>query len=781
MDCSKYNRSLVGRCLLPNLLSRWDVAMLVIALQVATLSAAEPDAAEVQFNRDIRPILTDRCFICHGPDRTSEDAQSTGLRLDLRESAVDDYGAIEPGDAEASELLARISSDDPDLVMPPVDSHKTRLTSDEVELFRQWINEGAEYQKHWAFVPPMRPTPPQVKLVDRVTSPIDAFVLARLQQEALAPSPEADRRTLIRRVTFDLTGLPPTLAEVAAFVNDPAPQVKSYEKVVDRLLASNRYGEQMSRYWLDAARFADTSGYQYDRERKQWVWRDWVIHAFNTNMPFDRFTIEQMAGDLLPDATDQARLATGFHRNHPITIEGGVIEEEYRTEYVIDRVVTTSNVWLGQTMLCARCHDHKYDPISQEDFYRFFAFFNNVEERGVGGKDFPSQFEPMLKVASPLASEDSGSTEASDYPPTMVMVEMQKPRTAYVLERGEYDKPQKDKPLVPGLPEALGTLPDGSPTNRLTLAYWLVSRENPLTARVTVNRLWQQVFGIGLVKTSEDFGSQGEWPSHPNLLDWLAVEFMESDWDVKNLMKTIVMSSTYRQSSTISKSMHARDPENRLLTHGPRFRLDGEVLRDSALAVSGLLNRKVGGPSVYPYHPNGLWIEINNRPNYSRPYPHPTDRAQLYRRSMYTFWKRTVPPPSMATLDAPAREYCVVRRSRTNTPLQAFVMLHDPQFVEAARQLAAQMMFKGGETIESRIEHGYTLCTARAPSADEMKVLRKTFDERLAQYLADSDAATKFLMVGQSPRDESLDISEHAAYTQVARILLNLSEFLTKG
>ncbi len=633
--------------------------------------------------------------------------------------------------------------------------------------------------QHEAYIPPVRPTAPKVKFEHRVYNPIDAFVISRLDGRKLKPAPAAERQALIRRVTFDLIGLPPTVAEMDAFVNDPASLDAAYEKVVDRLLKSPHYGEQMARFWLDAARYADTSGYQYDREREHWVWRDWVIHAFNSNLPFDQFTIQQIAGDMLPDATDQTRLATGFNRNHPITIEGGVVDEEYRTEYVIDRVVTTSTVWLGQTFLCARCHDHKYDPVTQEEFYQFYSFFNNVPERGLKG------FDPKLTLPSPLNSTvkdfENESKKPSVFPATMVMSEMPEPRQAYVLQRGEYDKPMKDRPVEPAVPDSIGSLPKTAPQNRLGLAQWLVARDQPLTARVTVNRFWQRLFGVGLVKTSEDFGSQGEYPSHPDLLDWLADEFMSSGWDVKRILKTIVMSNTYRQSSHLTDEAYTLDPENRMLARGPRTRLDGEVIRDSALAVSGLLDTTVGGPSVYPYHPQGLWLEINNRPNYSRAYPHQTDPHQHHRRTLYTFWKRTVPPPSVATFDAPSREYCVVRRSSTNTPLQAFVMLHDPQFVEAARHLAVRMIKEGGEQLESQITFGFRCCTSRTPNDKERRILLKTYSQRIQEYKNNTKAADQLLSVGVSPVDDTIDRAELAAMTQVARMLMNLSEFLTKG
>ena len=997
---------------------------------------------KVRFNRDIRTIFSKTCFACHGPDANAREAD---LQLDVRGQAIaerDGARPIVPGSAEDSLAWRLIVTTDPDDQMPPPDFH-TQLTAREKALIRKWIDQGAEYETHWAFIPPGKASPPKVNHADAVRNPIDNFVIRRLETDGLGPTAAADRASLIRRASLDLTGLPPTPGEVQAFVRDPASDDDAFSKAVDHLLASPRFGEHRARYWLDAARYADTSGYQYDRIRHQWVWRDWVINAFNSNLPFDQFTIQQTAGDLLPDATDQTRLATGFHRNHPITIEGGVIDEEYRTEYVMDRVVTTTTTWLGLTFTCARCHNHKYDPIDMDDFYSFYAFFNSVPERGLNG------FNPKARISSPLrpdrtaefteriaatekrlsaatkaaggsmaawetklnklvsaeaksvkidtlsaqggtklekrddgsvlatgpnpatqtyqigftlgdkptrairlealthdshfkkstgrahngnfvlsevkvevAEADAGSkfkqariasaeanyeqkgypiTQAIDgktgragwaidgntrfadssavftlkdeipagsrvkvslihswggshsigrfrisippdgqppvpanirkildvaaakrsaadrnrlaghlalrfgnaeitaisedlkklrsqldaarkaIPETMVLASMPTPRETHVLVRGEYDKPDKSRPVQPNTPRALGTLPEGVPPNRLGLARWLVSRDNPLTARVTVNRFWAQLFGSGLVKTIEDFGSQGEYPSHPELLDWLAVEFMDSGWDVKSLFKTMVMSGTYRQSSKIEPALLQADPDNRLLGRAPRFRLDAETIRDSALAVSGLLDESVGGPSVFPYHPEGLWLEINNRPNYSRAYPHTTDPAQLYRRSLYTFWKRTVAPPSMATFDAPEREFCVVKRSRTNTPLQAFVMLHDPQFIEAARKLAERVIKDGGDGPDDRIRRGFELCLSRQPTESELKLLRTALNEGLQRFKRDPETANKLLSVGQSPRDPSLDAAELAAYTTLARMLLNLSEFITKG
>ncbi|HIF33611.1 MAG TPA: DUF1553 domain-containing protein [Planctomycetaceae bacterium] len=987
--------------------------------------------AEVDYGRDIRPILANHCYACHGPDAAQRKAD---LRLDHRDVAVE--SAIVPGAAEKSLLIERISSDDPDKIMPPPDASKNKpLRKEQIELLRQWIDAGAPFADHWSFVVPKRPALPQVKEPRWTQQPIDRLVWARHQHERISANAAAGRRTLIRRLSLDLIGLPPSIEEADDFVKDKSDD--AYETVIDRLLASTHYGEHRARFWLDAARYADTNGYQYDLEREQWVWRDWVIHAFNSNMPFDQFTMEQLAGDLLPNATDHQRLATAFNRNHPITIEGGVIDEEYRTEYVIDRVVTTSKVWLGLTIGCARCHDHKYDPISQREFYQFFAYFNQVPEQGLRG------FNPKLKIASPLQNKqrtaakasvvqlekrlerllnDTGvnfadwedraraaakqtwhsttpedvrslggatlirqedgsilasgknpatdvyeyewmpagrvvavriealtdasfvgggtgrapnanfvlsefevlsadnkngpfkkielSTAVADYsqngypveqaidgkfgrqgwavdgntkrenrsayfvlkapvevsaavrlkirvvhewggshqigrfrisysdkptvslptrlrqlvsvpteqrsgtetvqltmalakaygndkmkalvtdwnssaallesvtavPATMVMSELPKPRKTHVLHRGQYDQPGEE--VEADIPQAFPTLPQDTPQNRLALARWITSVKNPLTARVTVNRIWQQIFGIGMVETSGDFGTQGAFPSHPELLDWLAVDFMESGWDVKALLKQIVLSQTYRQSSSVTPEQLARDPTNRWLARGPRLRLDAEAIRDSAIAVSALLQRDVGGPSVFPYHPSGLWQEINNRPGYSRVYKQDTG-GKLYRRSLYTFWKRTVPPPSMAAFDAPEREYCVVRRSRTNTPLQAFVLLNDPQYVEAARHLG-ERMFQHAKTDRERVIYGFQAALARRPQESEIKLFLETLAERRDQYRNNEQQAIDLLSVGESSVAEG-NLAERAAWATIGRIFLNLSEFITKG
>ena len=1019
-------------------------------LMACVLFTSIASAADIDFQRDIRPILSDNCYSCHGYDAKKREAD---LRLDTTQGATaplesGEGRAIVPGESDQSVLVHRLLSTDADEQMPPKESGKT-LTKEQITLLKRWIDEGGRYANHWAFDTPKPTKPPVVKQADWPRNAIDQFILHRLEQEGITPAAQSVPRTLIRRVALDLTGLPPTQKEIQLFLNDKS--ANAYEKMVDRYLASPRHGEHLARYWLDAARYADTNGYQYDTERTMWVWRDWVIDAYNRNMPFDQFTIQQLAGDLLPNASPQQRLATGFNRNHGITIEGGIIDEEYRTEYVIDRVITTSTVWLGLTMGCARCHEHKFDPIANKEFYQFMAFFNQVPERGMRG------FTPNEKIASPLAASQSrqldqqiaslekrlatkrtdsevskamevwekqhasqprggwnvvvpadykstagttltmqddhsllasgknpgadvyeittrtdqiglsgirlealthaslpgggpgrysnsnfvlsefeltatsikdpaqskkvafksasadyeqqnypiaqtidgaskgaggwaidgptrkqkasalfiakepfgfpGGTKlqfylrqeskhpshnvgrvrlaitsdprptlgggglpgnirgllaiikskrspqqsqtlrdyyianhppaaereardriaqlqaakkalAAGFPPTMVMQDMPKPRITNVLVRGEYDK--KGEVVTAGVPSFLPPHPKDAPANRLGFARWLVDPTHPLTARVAVNRHWQRIFGTGIVKTPEDFGNQSEWPSHPELLDWLATDFVGNGWDVKALQKMILMSATYQQKATVTPESFERDPENRLLARGPNLRLEAEEVRDSMLAISGLLVERIGGPSVYPYQPDGLWMELNNRPGYSKKYPHGKGE-QLYRRSMYTFWKRTVPSPQLQTFDAPEREFCTMRRSRTNTPLQAMLLLNGPQFVEAARQLGHRMMTEGGKTNEQKIAFGMELATARPPLPNEQAILLRYFQAELAKFQEDPVAAKQLLSVGDSPHDATLDISEQAAWTSLGRLILNLHETITKS
>ncbi|NUM55538.1 MAG: DUF1553 domain-containing protein [Candidatus Hydrogenedentes bacterium] len=1162
--------------------------------KVAALPAVN-DTDRVNFNRDIRPILSNNCFACHGPDDKERKAD---LRFDEGESAYragkSGKTAVVPGDVSASELVARVTASDAADRMPPESFGKT-LTSKQVDLLKKWVEQGGKMEKHWAFVPPVAHEVPAVEHKDWVRNPIDNFIVARLEREGLEPALEADKTTLIRRATLDLTGLPPTPSEIEQFLSDTSPD--AYEKAVDRILASPHYGEQMARYWLDVSRYADTNGYHVDNERYMWRWRDWVIDAYNRNQPFDQFTIEQLAGDLLPNPTLEQRIATGFNRNHMITFEGGVIPEEYRVAYVVDRVNTTGTVWMGLTVGCAQCHDHKFDPFTMKDFYQFFGLFNSVPEQGSDGNkgnavphikaplpdqkvaldavqievdaalanlrrpvpeidaaqaewekgagekvrarwqvldpatvtstggatlkeqydrsvlaegtnpekdtyefvvptdvtDFtairleamkddtlpgkgagraensnfvltefeveiaaasdPEKFDRVLLAAAnadfsqstfevakaidgnpetgwsvdgeakkeartavfatsrpygyaggsvlrfrlkqeskfaghnigrfrlsltkdqsmapadfgpwyvngPYVAEDgktayetaydpekgvdltatyddqrakwvlmpglkdgeahdlSGNVAATylyrtitarsartisfgvgtndavkiwvneqvvldqnvqralkadqdivtanlvegenrvlmkvvnygnayqfafrktdetvgdipisieqiliapetartdgqlaslqeyfrarnwsewpalqadlaalnqkkatiekDVPTTMVMAELETPRETFMLKRGQYDQPGET--VQPAVFTTLAPMPAETTANRLGLAKWLVDPTHPLTARVTVNRYWQHYFGDGLVKTTEDFGVQGEWPSHPELLDWLALEFIRSGWDVKAMQKLIVTSATYRQSAKSTPELNERDPENRLLARGPRYRMDAEIVRDNALAVSGLLVPTIGGPSVKPYQPKGIWEEVSyGDKTYTAQYFEQDHGDALYRRSMYTFWKRQSPPPSMLIFDAPSREVCTARRARTNTPLQALALLNDPQFVEASRMLAERMMKEAGPDPLERMSYAFQLATARKPAGEECTVLVDTFTRQLETYRAKPDAALELLSVGEAKRDETLDAAELAAYTTIASMILNLDETVTKG
>nr|MCH9792091.1 DUF1553 domain-containing protein [Planctomycetota bacterium] len=1003
---------------------------------------------------------------CHGPDTKHREGD---LRLDIEAGAK--ASSISPGHSEKSELYTRISSTDPDLQMPPADSNK-KLTPAQVELFKRWIDEGAEWTSHWSFITPKKSALPAVKNSKWVRNPIDQFVLAQIEHQQGKPSEAANRRTLIRRLSLDLTGLPPSIAEVNAFLNDSSPD--AYEKVVDRLLTSKHYGERMALMWLDAARYGDTSVYHADGPRDMWAWRDRIVQMYNENIPFDQFSKEQLAGDLIPNATPLQMVSSGFNRNNGTTDEGGLIPEEYRVEYAVDRVKTTSTVWLGLSMECAQCHEHKYDPISHEDYYRFFGFFNisadagsqtrkgnakpivelvdpekqkklpatrsrikdnqkliTARQKSVGSaytawlktKETQQQASPthvegqLLRfvlnrgegkqvvdqvdtnrigtihgnanwVKSPhdqavkfdgktyidlgavcdfertdsfsyggwlnldpkgsgalLAKMDDansfrgydilisgekisvhiinkwptnaikvttkkklkpstwqhvfvtydGSSKAkgvkiyvdgqlwdwkveqdrltksirtpktlligSRHPSSrlsgavdevavfdralsqsevvalskqhsittllavapekrtpeqqqqlrqyylehedkeyiallkkkqelkaeetallkpltsvMVMGDMAKPRDTFILARGAYDAPTKQK-VQPGTPAVLPPMSKDAAQNRLGLAQWLFQNDHPLTARVAINRYWQMLFGTGLVTTPEDFGSQGAFPSHPQLLDWLAVDFRESGWDVKRMLKQIVMSATYRQSSDASRETYLQDPANRLLARGARFRLQGEFVRDSSLAISGLLNNKMGGPGVKPYQPPGLWKEVglSGKPDFVQ-----DQGEKLYRRSLYTYWKRSAPPPNMQIFDAPTREKCTIRRPRTNTPLQALVTMNDVQFVEAARHLANRILKESGTSNEAKISHACLLAMAREPRVSERKVLLNVYLESLKHYQANPKAAEELMKVGESPRDEKLNVIQQAAWTVVANTILNLDETLTR-
>lgn len=1004
------------------------------SLALILLSLSALTAEDLRFNRDIRPILSENCFYCHGQDPKHREA---GLRLDVRAEATkanDGVIAIVPGHPEKSEMLKRLLSHDADEQMPPPESNR-KVTPAQIELIRRWIAQGAPYEKHWSFVPPEKASAPQVADTGWARQPFDRFVLAKLENEKLKPSPEAKPATWLRRASFDLTGLPPTPTEIAAFEADAAKRGEpAYRAAARRLLASHRFGERLAQDWLDVARYADTHGFNNDSARSMWRWRDYVIESFNANLPFDRFITEQLAGDLLPNPTDAQRLATAFNRNHVINSEGGIIDEEYRVEYVADRVRTTSTALLGLTTECARCHDHKYDPITQKDYYRMFAFFNNVLEYGEDGRianavpllvtptpeqikrrremdqrlkaidialrswpesvSIPADLRARLatedakllpktpkpakpnearllakdadvdpkrgttlsawfkaKTASPdapiisaldrsgnvagvgygngrelrLVGEEvewaasqrypayativrtvgakirpgnwhqvsvhiqgaenastialfvdgeevptqirhdgvSGAPAKRDWllgadgkakpfdgevtdlrtypsilkpeqvrhafwlqsvdkltadqrtqadrqvarrhasriqelqterdalwterlafirnlPTTMVMEEMPTPRQAYVLNRGQYDA-HGDK-VEAGVPEQLiAPWPKGAPKNRLGLAQWFLQPRHPLTARVVVNRFWAQLFGVGLVKSVEDFGTQGEWPSHPEVLDTLARDFVDHGWDVKDFFLSVVLSSTYRQTSDASPELYARDPENRLLARGPRVRLTSEQIRDQALAVSGLLAEKIGGPSVRPYQPEGLYKGIV----VDAPYPSTTWELgkgdELYRRSLYTFWKRTVPHPAMLTFDSPDREFCSARRSRTNTPLQALVLWNETGYLESSRKLGERMLKEGGADDASRTAYAFRLATGRNPRDAENEVLTRTFAKLRADFAARPDDAAKLIKVGVSVPDPKLPAVELAAAAGVANLVLTLDETITKN
>ncbi|HCC21003.1 MAG TPA: hypothetical protein DEP88_07120 [Verrucomicrobiales bacterium] len=758
-------------------------------------------AGELEFNRDIRPILSENCFHCHGPDKETREAK---LRLDTREGALK-KDAIVPGKPEDSEVIYRITTDDEDDLMPPPEHH-LELSKKDIATLEQWIKEGAEYQQHWSFEKPKPSGDGKLREI------IDTEIQKYLSKEKLTASPAATRETIIRRLSLDLRGLPPKLTEIDAFIADNSPD--AYEKLVDRMLSSPQTAERLALDWLDVARFSDTNGYSIDDHRDMWVWRDWVIHAFMNNKRYDTFLTEQLAGDLIPNATPEQIMATGFLRNSMNTHEGGTIAEEYRVAYIADKIDTVSSAFMGLTMKCAQCHNHKYDPISQKDYYRFYAFFDSATENGKGAKN--GNTAPFIQVTSPLhkiSDAHKALTERanhirklrSDIKPssnlskrfhkslgielkviekqikdagkTSVMI-MDSPgkRKTHILIRGEYNNP--GEVVTAGIPEIFGQLPKNQKADRLALARWLTSKDNPLTARVAVNRYWQLIFGTGLVRTAGDFGSQGEWPSHQALIDTLAVHFQQNGWNLRTLLKEIVMSNTYRQKSNISRRMLEHDPQNRLLARAPRTRLPAELVRDNALAISGKLNPHIGGPSVYPEQPDGLWRQVSH-------FGYGAFTAQAYypdvgdnttRRSMYSFWKRTSPPPSLSIFDAPTRETCTVRRLQTNTPLQALVLLNDPQFLKAAGALATRMINEGGETTTNRIRYAFRLATSRLPKNAELDVLNAAYAREKARFSGDPKA-TKALIQESGNAGNDADL---AALTMISSTILNLNETITK-
>jgi hypothetical protein len=757
-----------------------------LALIVGLSAVAE----ELDFNRDVKPVLSNYCWACHGPDEQNREAK---LRLDKHDGLLKDRDGVTPmvpGKPDKSELFARMISDDPDEVMPPPKS-KQRPSKAEIEIIRQWIADGGKWEEHWAFVTPKRPKPPETKTKDWATSPIDHFVLRRVERAKLEPGKLADKRTLIRRVSLHLTGLPPTPTEVQAFLDDKSPD--AYAKVVDRLLASERYGEHMAVTWLENSRYADTDGYQNDRYRYHWAWRDWVIKAYNANMPFDVFVTKQLAGDMLPDATRTDQIATGFGRNHRINSEAGSIAAEWHAEYVADRVETLGTLFLGLTMTCSRCHDHKYDPVSQKEFYQLAAYFNNVPEHGVGPNNGntppfipvpkswpnPSDAENTFVVPEPVKLRPNQGFPGFERPQpgkegtVMVMHEMKEPRPTYVLQRGLYDQPDKSEVLKPGVPQSVDKVGGDFPPNRIGLAQWLLDPSHPLTARVTVNRIWQHFFGIGIVKTSENFGVQGEPPSHRQLLDWLAREFVDGGWDLKALQKTIVMSTTYRQASVASKKAIAKDPDNRLLSRGPRYRMSSFMLRDQALSTSGLLVNKMYGKPVKPYMPPKIWKSISNN-------AYKQDKGEkLYRRSLYTYWRRTIPPPTMMTFNSANREFCSVREERTNTPLQALTMMNNVTFVESARLIAERMLRDGGTSATDQLEFLYEHLLCRPPTKLELQRLAADYAAYAADFKGRPEATKELLKVGERKHDATLDPVQLAAATLVASTVLNLDETMT--
>jgi hypothetical protein len=825
--------------------------VMAIVLAAGTGCGTLRSEEEVAFSREILPILSENCFSCHGPDEKSRKA---GLRLDIQEEALgagkSGKKAIVPKKSEQSEVVRRLLTRDPDEIMPPSKSGHV-LTETQIGLLRKWIDRGAVWGKHWAFEVPKRPEFPSG--VESGQNPIDVWIAFRLGHQHLQFAPEAPRATLIRRVSLDLNGLPPTERELRDFLHDEDPG--AYEKLVNRLLASPRFGERMAWDWLDAARYADSNGYQGDSERTMWPWRDWVVSAFNSNLRFDQFTIWQLAGDLLPLATPEQRLATGFLRNHMINGEGGRIPEENRIDYLFDQTETVATVWLGATFNCTRCHDHKYDPYTQRDYFSLLACFNQTVVDGSGGNP---QTRPTLSVPSPEQlrhlgeaeaklmavvqaietfedskfSRDSGtSIEAapaaqhlareilddlkvaprdrdgarfdrlasfwkatdpshsrllqecritrserdalsSSIPKVMVMEDLPTRRPTYILGRGSYLKPGAEVGMA--LPASLVSRPAPSISNRLDLARWLVSRDNPLTARVIVNRYWQSLFGVGLVKTAEDFGVQGEKPVNPELLDWLASEFIDSGWDVKHLLRLMVTSKAYRQSSKVSPEMVERDPENRLLARGARFRLPSWMIRDASLAAAGLLTELSGGPSVRPYQPSGVWEEATfGNKRYEQDHG-----ASLYRRSLFVFWRRIVGPTLF--FDVAGRQTCSVRTPRTNVPLHALLTLNDPGYLEAARALAQSVLTARMVDDRTRLEAAFLRVIGRVPTPEEQGILLRGLQRHRHDFAETPASAAQFVAVGESPSSNSLNCVEHAAWTVLCSTILNLDEALTR-
>jgi hypothetical protein len=738
--------------------------------------------AKIDFTFHVKPILSDRCFKCHGPDKNAIEG---GLSLNTAQDAYmalgkkKDHYAIVPGDVENSELVKRIYTADESLMMPPPESNLD-LTKYEKDILKKWIEQGAEYKEHWAFIAPVKPSVPKTNNTTWAQNEIDRFVLSQLEQNGLEPNEKATKEKLLRRVFFDLTGLPPSVEQINNFVNDDSPT--AYEKIIDSLLNTMDYAEHMSAEWMDIARYADTHGYQDDFERIMWPWRDWVIHAFEQNMPYDKFVTYQLAGDLMPNANAEQILATGFNRNHKITFEGGVIPEEYRVEYVEDRTVTFGTAFLGLTFECARCHDHKYDPISQKNHFELYSFFNNIDELGLtpgGAGKIPKPYMTITEkekngVLSFVQLQKSNMKEI----PVMVMNEMEEIRPSYILNRGVYDQPTTQ--VYPNTPESILPFPEEYPKNRLGLAKWLFHNDNPLTARVTVNRFWQRMFGTGLVASSFDFGNQGSLPTHPELLDFLAIKLREEGWDTRKMLKYMALSATYQQSTKLSKELQELDPENRLLARAPRLRLTAELIRDQALKISGLLNKEVGGPSVKPYQPAGIWEATTGGGGGSTATYITSTGKDLYRKSLYTFWKRTVPPPSMMTFDAASRDLCTVKRQETNTPLQALVLLNDPQIIEASRLIAKNAIDRK-EGVKDQIQYIFRLATSRNADEEELSMLHGYYNNMLQKVEEEGIDAQDYLSIGAFEIDSTYSKKQLAALALTAHTILNLDETISRG
>lgn len=760
--------------------------LLFATIQACSYSSREsveqvPD--QISYNFHIRPILSDNCFACHGPDANKREA---ALRLDIAEEAYKALAenpsahALVPGKPKHSEAFLRVTSKDVEQRMPPPESN-LKLTDHEIKLIEKWIRQGAKYEPHWAFVAPQAPELPQVRNQNWPKNEIDFFILAKQEQNSIVPNEQADKERLLKRVSFDLLGLPPSLEMMDRFLADSSP--RAYENIVDELLELPSYGERMAIHWMDVSRFADSYGYQSDNFRTQWPWRDWVIHAFNKNMPYDKFITWQLAGDLLPDATKEQLLATGFNRNHKITEEGAVDQEEYRVMYVTDRTNTFGKALMGITMECANCHDHKFDPISQKEYFQLFAFFNNVDELLTSeytAIDPTTGFlakKPLMEINDEDVEGILNFVNKSDKSRLIVSImdDLDTLRNTHVLERGVFDAYGEE--VQPGTPASILPFDPDYPKNRLGLAKWFSDKNNPLTDRVFVNRMWQEFFGKGLVKSAGDFGMQGQLPSHPELLDWLAVDFRDHGRDIKRLVKQLVTSATYRQSSVIAPEKQNIDPENLLLARSSRYHFKAEIIRDLVLSSSGLLVETIGGPSVKPYQPEGLWESAATGGSTLPVYEH-DQGDDLYRRGLYTFIKRTVPPPSILIFDGSNRDQCEITRSNTNTPLQALVMMNDPTVLEASRVLAAKLLEERNGPKEKVIK-AFRLIVCRKPKEKEIQLLANYYQKKLKSIQLEN--AEKLLAVGEYPLPENTDKIELAALMQVVTTIYNLEETITRS